>query len=203
MVELKSYLEINKCPHCHIDKPSMTQQARIVSTTHAGKNQRWWSVYFCSRCGGAVIASSNKEGGTANEIYPKSQSVEDAIPDPAKSYLQQAIDTLHSPAGSVMLSASAVDAMLKAKNYKDGSLYSRINKASEDHLITADMAIWAHDIRLDANDPRHADDETPLPSSDDAERCVHFALALGEFLFVLPSKVKRGLEEAAKPQESS
>lgn len=200
MADLKPYLEISRCPHCNIDKPSLRQSANLHTESHKKTNLRYWGVYTCSRCGGVVIASSNKDGGTVNEIYPKSQSVEDAIPDPAKSYLQQAIDTLHSPAGSVMLSASAVDAMLKVQNYKDGSLYSRINKASEDHLITADMATWAHDIRLDANDPRHADEEAPLPSSADAQRCVHFALALGEFLFVLPSKVKRGLKEAAAPK---
>jgi hypothetical protein len=39
-----------------------------------------------------------------------------------------------------MLSASAVDAMLKVKGYKSGSLYSRIDKAAEDHMITSEMA---------------------------------------------------------------
>ena len=34
-----------------------------------------------------------------------------------------------------MLAASAVDAMLKEKGYIDGSLYARINKAAEEHLI--------------------------------------------------------------------
>jgi hypothetical protein len=55
-----------------------------------------------------------------------------------------------------MLAASAVDAMLKHKNYTVGSLKDRIDKAAKDHLITSEMAAWAHEIRLDANDERHA-----------------------------------------------
>jgi hypothetical protein len=92
--------------------------------------------------------------------------------------------------------------MLKAKEYTDGSLYSRINKAAKDHLITQDMAQWAHDVRLDANEPRHADEEAPLPSQEDAQRCLDFAQALGEFLFVLPARVKRGLAGKTSADES-
>lgn len=51
-----------------------------------------------------------------------------------------------------MLAASAVDALLKLKGYTAGSLYARIEKAAEDHVITQDMAKWAHEVRLDAND---------------------------------------------------
>jgi hypothetical protein len=110
--------------------------------------------------------------------------------------LKQAINTLHAPAGSVMLSASSVDAMLKEKGYTKGSLYTRVNKAVEDHLITSEMARWAHDIRLDANDQRHADQQASLPTESDAKKCVDFAIALGEFLFVLPARVERGLAAA-------
>ena len=96
-----------------------------------------------------------------------------------------------------MLAASSVDAMLKDRGYKEGSVYSRINKAAEDHLITKGMAEWAHEVRLDANEQRHADDSVQLPTEEDARRCVAFTRALGEFLFVLPARVERGRREAA------
>jgi hypothetical protein len=98
-----------------------------------------------------------------------------------------------------MLAASAVDAMLKEKGLKDGSLYNRIEQAAANHLITPGMAEWAHEVRLDANDQRHADENAPLPTSDDAQRIVEFASALAEFLFVLPARVQRGREAAQKP----
>ena len=96
-----------------------------------------------------------------------------------------------------MLSASAVDSMLKNKEYKKGSLYERIDKAAEDNLITNEMAECAHDIRLDANDQRHADENAMNAKVEDAERSVDFALALAEFLFVLPARVKRGKNKAS------
>ena len=89
--------------------------------------------------------------------------------------------------------------MLKLKNYKDGSLYARIEKAVEDHVITPDMSTWAHQVRLDANDQRHADARAALPTELDARRAVHFADALANFLFVLPNMVTRGLKESAPP----
>ncbi len=91
-----------------------------------------------------------------------------------------------------MLCASAVDAMLKAKGYTSGNLYGRINKAADDHLITEGMKEWAHEVRLDANDQRHADEAAALPTTAAAQRSIEFAQALGQFLFVLPAQVARG-----------
>jgi hypothetical protein len=91
-----------------------------------------------------------------------------------------------------MLTASSVDAMLKSKGYKEGTLYSRIDQAAKDHVITEEMAAWAHEIRLDANDQRHSDEAAPLPNEADAEKVIEFASALAQFLFVLPARVARG-----------
>ena len=95
-----------------------------------------------------------------------------------------------------MLAASAVDAMLKHKGYKDGSLYQRIEDAAADHIITEDMATWAHQVRLDANDQRHADESAQFPTTEEAQRSLDFAMALAEILFVLPARVTRGLQES-------
>lgn len=66
------------------------------------------------------------------------------------------------------------------------------------------MALWAHDVRLDANDERHADETAEDPTTEDAQRCIDFAKAFAEYLFVLPEKVKRGRKtdtsEAPKPK---
>jgi hypothetical protein len=107
--------------------------------------------------------------------------------------LQQARESLHAAAGAVMLAASAVDAMLKLKGYIEGSLYTRIQKAATDHVITADMAEWAHVVRLDANDQRHTDEAAALPTEADAQRVIDFATALAEIMFVLPKRVDRGI----------
>jgi hypothetical protein len=134
-------------------------------------------------------------------MHPSHTEADLAIPQKARDYLNQAMDSIQSPAGAVMLAASAVDELLKQKGYTEGKLYPRINKAQKEHLITPDMAKWAHQVRLDANDQRHADENASLPTEKDAKRSIEFATAFAEFLFVLPSKVTRGLEESlsAKP----
>jgi hypothetical protein len=123
--------------------------------------------------------------------------VADEVPNSARRYLSPAIDTLHAPDGAVLLAASAVDAMLKARGLTEGSLYRRIDRAAEQHLITNEMAAWAHEVRLGANDTRRADVDHPHHEWADAERLIEFASAAADFLSVLPAKVERG----RKPRE--
>ena len=130
------------------------------------------------------------------KAYPSDDGLDESIDDVARNYLQQCKDSLHAPSGAVMLAASAVDAMLKVKGYKDGSLYQRIKDAAAGHIITADMAAWAHQVRLDANDERHADESAQFPTAEEAQRSLDFSTALAEIMFVLPARVTRGLQES-------
>ena len=97
--------------------------------------------------------------------------------------------------------AYTIAGMLKEKGYVEGSLYFRIDKAATDHLITSAMAKWAHRVRLDANDQRHADMTATLPTQEDAKRSIQFTKALAEFLFVLPAQVEAGLA-ATQPNKT-
>lgn len=198
MPKLLGILDLDRCPHCGIDRPHLTQSARFETNTHRGDRPRLWVAYSCQRCGGVVTGSSLKadQSHEVQDLYPSPRDVDEAIPDKAREYLTQALNSVNAPAGAVMLAASSIDAMLKAKGYTEGSLYSRIDKAAENHVVTSEMAAWAHEVRLDANDQRHADETADLPGVEDAERVIEFATALGQFMFVLPSRIRRGLEDA-------
>ncbi len=104
----------------------------------------------------------------------------------------------NNEAAAAVMAASAVDTMLKEKGYTEGTLNARIDKAVENHLLTEDMGEWAHSVRLEANRPRHADEEDPHVTEDEGKQTVEFARALAEFLFVLPARVQKGLEKAAE-----
>lgn len=196
MLTLNYNLELERCPHCNVDSPNLTRLWSCETTDHKNTNMRWWDVYKCLKCGGLVTAASKgKANGNVVEFYPSTMILDDSIPHPAFDYLSQALESLHAPAGSIMVSASSIDAMLKNKGYTEGKLYTRINKAATDHLITKEMASWAHEIRLDANEQRHSDNNGELPNQDDAQKTFNFALALAEYLFVLPSKVNKGLKK--------
>ncbi|HCY75596.1 MAG TPA: hypothetical protein DHV28_06710 [Ignavibacteriales bacterium] len=197
MLSLENTLKLKRCPHCSVDNPNLTVVFQEFNTTaDNGTNHRRWMVYKCVRCGGVVIANCSQLSRQVIDIYPRTETVNDILPLKVKAYLQQAIDSVFAPAGSVMLCASAVDAMLKEKGFKDGSLFTRINKAVEAGLMTEGMATWAHQVRLDANDQRHSDEEAILPTVDDAKQSIEFTQTLSEFLFVLPSKVTKGIESS-------
>ncbi|RJP81061.1 MAG: DUF4145 domain-containing protein [Candidatus Zixiibacteriota bacterium] len=192
----ENQLILDRCPHCNVDMPTLVHIQHFRTTDYQGANRREWGVFKCSRCGSVITAATPKLGTEITEIYPSTVVIDDSIPARAKEYLKQALNSQTSPVGAVILSASAVDAMLKIKGYRDGSLYSRIDKAAADHVITPEMALWAHEIRLEANDQRHADEDAPLPEITDAKRAIEFALALGQFMFVLPARVQRGIVDA-------
>jgi hypothetical protein len=125
------------------------------------------------------------------KTYPALEAASKELPVAAARFLQQALESIHAPDGALMLAASAIDAMLKSKGYTDGTLYSRIKNASANNVLTDDMAAWAHEIRLSANEPRHADEDFEGATPDDAEQVIAFAKALGEYLFELPARVKK------------
>lgn len=137
---------LKRCPQCAVAKPFISRVGECHKHyTDAFDQTQYWFSAKCSHCGAFILMrgsnSSRKDAEylTIEKTYPTIEVVDEALPDKAKNYLQQAVESLHAPDGAVMLSASAVDAMLKEKGYSDSSLYSRINKATEEHLLTEQM----------------------------------------------------------------
>jgi hypothetical protein len=174
----------------------------FATKDHSGDNARCWGVYRCNSCGGIVTAwAYHFEGNSPDTspiggIYPNVTVISDSIPEKPREFLRQAQNSLHTPTGAILLCASTIDAMLKEKGYTKGSLYERIDKAAQDHLITGEMSKWAHQVRLDANDQRHAEKEDPLPTDKDAKLTFDFAMSFAQYLFVLPAMVSRGISDS-------
>ena len=195
MPSLGTSLELDRCPHCQIALPNLPAYGFYVTNNHAANCERSWGIYACQTCGGMVTAFALSRGDEVIEYFPQTAGVDSSVPERPREFLRQAQESLHAPAGAILLAASSVDAMLKAKKYSAGNLYSRIDQAATDNLITVDMAKWAHQVRLEANDQRHADESVDLPNEEDAKRVIEFTSALAQFLFVLPALVSRGLKK--------
>lgn len=120
-------------------------------------------------------------------MHPESKKVNKDIPEEAARYLKQAYETAHSPDACVLMCAASIDAMLKREGLKDGSLYTRIKQALTEQLIPKALHDWAHRVRLDANQPRHADEDAKSLTTEDASRALEFAEAMANYLFVLPA----------------
>ena len=190
----------NRCPHCAIAKPGLLNvwsSDGPIARTDGGKPIHW-GCYKCTACGSIVTATGIVTGSefTIKEIFPSPKFAHQDIPEPARTFLQQAYDTMHAPDAAAVMAGSAVDAMLKARNYDKGSLYDRIDQALTDNLLTQGMADWAHEVRLGSNRPRHADKDNPHVSPAQAAQSVEFAEALGNFLFVLTARIDRGIAAA-------
>lgn len=191
-------LGLLRCPHCNIAKPNLQAANSVATKDDKERHTRIWMCYKCTTCGGVLLAvapvvdQNDPYRMEITDIWPSPQVVHESVPERARTFLEQAIASIHAPAGAVLLAGSAIDAMLKEKGFKKGSLYSRIESAATEHLITAEMAEWAHEVRLEANDQRHADEDAPLPNEAEASKSIEFATALAQFLFVLPARVAIG-----------
>lgn len=183
-----------RCPQCGIANPEMEMMWRsdcIIPRAESGYGYNW-AVYKCTSCRLLVLAQSrlgNKSTKDLERVYPETESVAEDMPDRARNYLEQAIGIIHAPDGAAMLAGSAVDAMLKAKGLTEGTVYTRIDQAVEQHILTKEMGDWAHDVRLGSNRPRHADQEDPHVTTDEARQAIEFTKTLGTILFVLPNRI--------------
>ncbi|MNE09974.1 hypothetical protein D3C80_1026690 [compost metagenome] len=177
----------------------------LVSRGTPGPTHKW-ATYRCTTCGGVVLAkgapNASDESPQVIDVFPKRQTVHEDTPPIAARYLQQAIDTIHAPDASAVMSGAAVDAMLKELGLEKGSVYQRIDEAVAQGKLTQNMAEWAHQVRLGSNRPRHADKENPHVSEAEAKQSLDFATALVHFLFILSAQVARDTAAAKKANES-
>lgn len=203
---------LERCPQCGVATPLISKIGTAClhyESSHHYDQDKWFFTGSCSRCRrhvlfyGETLEKPDYKDKEPKRIsilktYPSLESASNELPVAAARFLQQALESLHAPDGALMLAASAIDAMLKSKGYTEGTLYSRIRSASKDHVLTDDMAAWAHEIRLSANEPRHADENFEGATPDDAEQVIAFAKALGQYLFELPARVKKWQEKATQ-----
>lgn len=194
---------VKRCPYCGVASPVLVRRwfSGDPIPRSDGNPQSRWQANSCTTCGGVMLfqgqPGQNLTNPQIHAVHPEPKSAHEDIPEPARTYLQQAFETLHAPDAAAVMAGSAVDAMLKAHNLTEGSLYNRIDQALEQNILTKGMADWAHEVRLGSNRPRHADADKPHVSLDEAAQSVEFAEALGSFLFVLTARIAKGIQAAA------
>jgi Domain of unknown function (DUF4145) len=211
---------VQNCPNCGVANPNLRYAAHVPYSYISHDHRPCWIIYQCSSCNDVVAALGAYEISgldnykavalarfpqLAKKTIPDVRTVNNDLPERSRVYLAQAISSLNAPDGAVMLAGSAVDAMLKQAGYEEGTVYQRITKAVDDHVLTPSMAEWAHAVRIESNKPRHADVDQPHATKELAEQAISFAEALGEYLFALPARIERGKVAAdeATTQQSS
>src|SRR5579863_4331892 len=107
MSKLEPFLRLNRCPYCSVDNANLSGSNPFSTRDNNGTNQRTWRYYTCARCGGVLIASASADGRELLDYAPRNAAINDDLPFKVKAYLQQAIDSVFAPSGSVMLCASS------------------------------------------------------------------------------------------------
>lgn len=201
--QLRSF---DRCPLCSVASPLLEYRSYISYRESVSSPKLCaWLVYQCSSCGGPVCANVSGEEGhfrnvtqffdklvSTEKFLPDLEPLSEHLPDRARRYLEQARESINSPDGAAMLANSAVDSMLKAKGLTKGTVFERLKKAVAEGLLTKDMKDWADAVRIESNNPRHADLDDPHVTAERATLMADFAKALGEILFVLPAKAAIG-----------
>ena len=151
-------MELKRCPHCGVENPKMVNTAGFKGNSRT--SDRSWGTYACSQCDGIVLACTRQLFDQIASFYHQQpeHAVDEAFPPRAKAFFEQAVSSLNAPAGSVMLAASAVAAMLKEVGYSEGSLFSRLEQAADDKVISEDMVQWASWVGLDKDEDDDEDD---------------------------------------------
>ena len=214
LTQLPVFLVLERCPWCGTARPTLKSHTYHIKShvprTGAGKRGEFvWDLYWCTSCNKYILAQyeageQSTDGSRYFEyfklikIFPGDLELSKDIPPKVSRFLKQARGSVAQPDGCIMLCSSTIDAMLKEKNLKKGTLHERLVQASEHHIITEDMKDWADHVRLESNDIRHVDNESDCPSTAEAEQCLEFAMALAEILFVLPARVTRGRKAAER-----
>ena len=213
-LEMGNTLALLRCPHCEIAKPLLSSTPLHYDNSRS--NDQVWVAYICSNCRDVVTARGHNEVVSsasrrrrvtwADAVFPDTKAVQEQVPESARRYLEQAHRTLgEAPDAAALVASSSVDAMLKNKGFNDRkkSLHDRINQAVESRLLTEDMGKWAHHVRFVSNNPRHADEQDPHVEPEQARIVVDFADALGEFLFVLPGRAEKAINDVTKPDKDA
>lgn len=204
---------VEVCPRCGRANPTLAVLGGIqtITLTEYGMagQFRFCGLFKCTTCGRTVLAESRPSPSPGfsgqlpvETVLPVSEAIDTEIPPKPRQFLADAMASLNAPTASIMAACSAIDAMLKEKGIRrrddSGRERVRIDAAVAENVLTADMARWAHKVRLDANDQRHADEDAEMPNRDQAAQIFELAKGLAEILFVLPAKVVGG-GDAANP----
>lgn len=202
------------CPYCGTNKVAFNVrfEFQVTSTQHEK-----YVLGTCGACRAGVIFKLHMRHHSANSVlvdaigdqnalgmniigqWPSSleRAAPADVPPTVLRYFDQAIANIRSQnfdaAGVMFRKALEVATREKAPNPSDKSLIKRIDALATAGLITTDMKMWAHQIRLGGNEAAH--DDEPFEEVD-AERLRKFSEAFLTYAYTLPALVAEGQKEA-------
>ncbi len=132
--------------------------------------------------------------GNVRNIYPKVSSIEAplATPERIAKFFIEAQENFNRGnfETSVGLARKVIDLATHhlgvSADISVNNLSARINRLRDNNMLTADMADWAHIVRLDGNESVHTDEEF---TEQETKEILDFTETFLLYSFTLPSMV--------------
>lgn len=207
------------CPHCGVQKSSFT--GNTILTTDDPLESR--VPLSCSHCHEVIVVVTAHHDGfismfqmSRDEIslnrsrvvipirfYPAGaqHSAPQAVPERIGRYFVEAKDNLSrgNYETCILLCGKTLDLATRDMD-QSWRLDKRIKKLADDGKITAEMAAWAEEIRIDRNDAVH--DDVDFTKSDAIE-IIGFIEAFLNYLYTLPALVHARRQERQGQQNTA
>lgn len=189
MARLGDRLELSRCPHCEVPVPILTRIWTYESDQtdrREHRQHRYWAIFCCSACQGLLLGSSSEgPDGAVDELHPVPAEPPPELPAAAQQAVRDALVRRGQPMQALSLLGRALVELLHQAGYTEGSMMVRLKRAAADHRIPTDLVAWADELHID----RIA--AAASVTIEDFERHLDFIVTLGDYLFVLPTRIQR------------
>ncbi|MEU7172816.1 DUF4145 domain-containing protein [Micromonospora tulbaghiae] len=195
------------CPWCKTRNVALNLQWSKVEQADSGK-QRFWGLFTCPRCAGAVLLEVRPTGGASLasqaqigrglSVVVASQVPEDGsrahevahLPEDVEGFFRDAEVVLRAgvPDAAAVQLRRTLEAAAAHKGIRERTLVQSIQKLIEAGAVTVDFSEVLHYVRKLGNLGAHFTDEKL--TEDDVQRALRFTAQLLRNLFEVPGELQ-------------
>ncbi|WP_211277327.1 DUF4145 domain-containing protein [Erythrobacter donghaensis] len=194
-------ISVQNCPYCRANSVAFS----AVKAWRIENDRR--ALLICGSCGEGIVREwfgnsdiVQMQGNIENLTImlgrqwpeaPNGAAPKDTPENVAKFFCQgtSSLEIGNFDAAGMMFRKSLETATkILDPNLAGKPLFKRIDNLASAGKLTADMAEWAHEVRLGGNDAAHEDEPFSLESAEDLKNFVENFLT---YAFTLPSVVRR------------
>lgn len=92
-------LPLDRCPHCGIAAPTLSNVWNNQFAPRSGGGTRWWFTYACATCAGVILTEAvTDKDAEIREMWPTQATAADELPTEQRTSLRRL-----SPACTLLL----------------------------------------------------------------------------------------------------
>ena len=179
----------------HTKCGSATESEEVVD--NGQKYHIEWTILLvqCDGCGSTSLYVIDDGGDDLQQLYPYQKSLS-SVPEQIRNAYKSAKKIIHiSPGGFCVLARRALEAICDERGAKGMDLHKKLDDLSTKNIIPPTLLKMSHQIRSLGNVGAHIGKFEP--NLQDATSIDEFFLAVVEYVYIAPEKLKR-IEQRVK-----